>query len=142
MYDDDEYEDQDVPEQKVKSFAEAVKHHVCAQVDAQADRFIAEFRNEQEAVKELASIVSMLGYSGNGTASRGHLPLTDRVAALITEARELRQQLKDQDELLKAKRHYLPLIQSLVQDAQNRGDQFTVNKINEFVMSGRVLEHG
>jgi hypothetical protein len=141
MY-DDEFENQEIPEHKVKSLAETLKQHLCAQIDAQTNRFITDFRNEQNALKELTNLQSILRHSGNNIAAQENLPFADRVTALIAEARNLRQQLKDQDDLLKAKRHYLPLIQSLVLDAQNRRDQFTVNKINEFVMSGKVLEHG
>lgn len=138
---DEEYEqyEQDEQEANAKSFAEALKQHLCAQIDSHAERFITEEREEREAVKELAQLTSMLSFSGNPTAARGHLPLTDRVQALIQEIGVLRKQIKETDEMLLAKRHYLPLVQSLVKDAQERGDQYTVNKINEFLISGRII---
>ena len=132
-YMDDFETDSNIDE--INGFAQALKTSVCNQIDSIVSRTIDDMKANTDATKQLKEVNDLLGYRFGNLSQ----PLKDRVQSLVKENERLNKKIKDTDEMLLAKRHYLPLIQRILSVSQERDDQAMVNRIHAFLIEGKVI---
>lgn len=123
--------------QQAKNFSERLKREICTLIDAKTSASLEEMFRQRDAFNQLMEAERHLGIAGfRGGDVR---PLIERIQALVDENQKLKKQIKDTDELLLAKRHYHPLMIKLLQVAQERDDQETINRIHCFMLEGKII---
>lgn len=128
--DDEETQD----ERQVLDIAEQLKETLCAEIDIVAHTLVDQSKKERQYTEDVERLQAILGPFGNLG-----LPIYERVLIILKRIRELEAQIKQTDELLMAKKHYLPLLQHILKWSHERGDQAMINTINEFLISGKLI---
>lgn len=118
-------------EQQAKEFSERLKKEICTLIDSKTSASLNEMFRQRDACDQLIEAQRYLGVNGQ--------TLVDRIKDLSDENRKLKQQIKDTDEMLLAKRHYHPIMIKLLDVAQARNDIETVNRIHCFMLEGKII---